>query len=172
MAEPEIKDEGSKEEGLDAQYEWRCKDCDEKAPPTAFEYMQFIRHKKGHHVGLFNITTQELIANSPREAENKGIFIPKAEKNISDETGGKAITVNNGMAKVTVTLPVQIWAMYDAAADYGRRPSGQPFDEWLADCVQLAFNIAYRLEFALVPFEVEDTSGDGASADKEKVGRK
>jgi hypothetical protein len=43
------------EEKKTKEYEWRCLDCDAKAPGTSYGYMKFIRHQKGRHVCLVNV---------------------------------------------------------------------------------------------------------------------
>jgi hypothetical protein len=154
------------------QYEWRCKDCDAKEIATTQGFAHLLKHQKGHHIHLVDVTSGQEIATSLSNARAKGIDIPGPVKEADGGPAERVLVVSQGTAKVTVTLPVEVWAMYNAAADYKKRPADQPFDEWLADCITIAFNVGYGLQFGLVPYEIDDQSGDGAHLEKEGAGRK
>jgi hypothetical protein len=118
--------------------------------------MELLKHQKGHHIALYNAESGEMLAVNPKEARAKGIFLPTAIQPPSESTGGKPLLVQQGYAKVTLTLPVELWTMYDAAAAQGLREEDQQFDDWVAVCIKLMFKYVYGLEFALVPVQTPD----------------
>lgn len=79
------------------QLEWKCLTCGEVAPGlTKSDYMQFIKHEKGHHIELVNKVTRGVIAKSPKGVHSKGIELPGIKP------GGFCFELTEGR----ITLPV------------------------------------------------------------------
>lgn len=70
---------GSKSETVySTEYEWRCADCKEAAEGTRSGWGKLIKHAKGHHLQLVDVSSGEIAATSIQEAEAKGL-VPKSK---------------------------------------------------------------------------------------------
>jgi len=127
--------------------EWRCSECEETGPPTAYDYMRLLKHQKGHHVRLVNKNTGEVLASSVKEARSKGI----------DMTSGRPVAGGEGMElteegiTLPVTLPPVVFTLFDAAKAANLVDSDTDLDSWLFECVQSKFKLDYGLKLQLTP---------------------
>ena len=148
--------------------QWKCQDCDASAPPTAYDYMRLLKHKKGHHVRLVVAATGEVVATTAKEARAKGIDLPrktsagkprkKAEGDDETVTGKLEERAEGGGMELTeegiilpVTLPAVVFTMFDAAKAAKLVDEDKDFDSWLFECVQKRFLLDYGLQLMLVP---------------------
>ncbi len=131
--------------------QWKCQECEAVAPPTSYDYMMLLKHKKGHHIRLVNIKTGEILANTVREARLKGIDIPAKAGKPGEPPSGMEIT-EEGIT-FPVTLPPVVFTMFDAAKAAELVDEKENIDSWLFDCVRKRFELDYGLKFMLVPIK-------------------
>jgi len=69
--------------------QWKCLTCEVTAPPTNSDYMNLIKHAKGHVVRLVHTGTGEVLATSPKGAFGKDILIPGYNPKGGQKAGGQ-----------------------------------------------------------------------------------
>lgn len=139
------------------QYEWRCKECDTKQPATSGGFAAMIRHQKGHHTHLVNITTGEEVATSLSNARAQGIDIPGGKESPAHEAGQKDLVLTPGGIKTTITLPALAWAMFDVAGAYELLEEGEDsLDSWIFRCIEKRFELDYGVQFGIQAIERPD----------------
>lgn len=59
---------------------WLCEDCQAEAPPNKSGFLQLNLHAKGHHIGLVDVDTGEILAKTWGEAVQKSILSPEEKE--------------------------------------------------------------------------------------------
>jgi len=137
--------------------QWKCMDCEATAPPTTYDYMRLLKHKKGHHIRLLNNKTGEILASSVKEALSKGIELPRNGKPSGKLPGKPGVEPEMGMEldeegiTLPVTLPPVVFTLFDAAKAAKLVDGDKDLDSWLFECVQKRFELDYNLRLMLVP---------------------
>lgn len=132
--------------------EWRCQECDASAPPTGYDYMKLLKHKKGHHIRLVNKKTGEILATTAQQARNKGIDLPRKSDGATPEpgkVGGELATVlqpSKGAIVFTLgehKISLNPQYLYDAYLYYQdivvKEDINEEFSLVIRDCVKSAW---------------------------------
>lgn len=136
---------------------WKCQDCEASAPPTAYDYMRLLKHKKGHHIRLLNTKTGEILASSVKEALSKGIDILRNGKPSGKPAGKPGGETELGMELTEegltfpITLPPVAFTLFDAAKAAKLVDEDKDLDSWVFECIQKRFELDYSLQLMLVP---------------------
>lgn len=138
--------------------EWRCLTCGETAPPTGRDYMQLIKHAKGHEVRLVDVETGEELASTPKQAIGKGLI---TKEGAVSKVPGEKVDVTTlevteeGLIRYTITLPADAFALFNIAKAFGMEPEGKSFDEWDWECITARFEKDYKKQLILAPIGEE-----------------
>ena len=141
---------------------WKCQDCEASAPATAYDYMELLKHAKGHHIHLVDTKTDTILATNIRQARKEGIDIPKGGKavdKLAGETGVAPEPTGTGFGMelteegiiFPVTLPPVAFTLFDAAKAAGFVDEDEDIDAWLFECIQKRFELDYKLRLMLIP---------------------
>ncbi len=152
--EAEVKETEVKEERK--QYEWRCLDCDARAPATRAAGMELLGHAVNHHIRLVDMATGEAVAASAKEAQSKGIHLPPGKKATVKGESGKELS-EEGIT-FQITLPPAVFTLFAAARAHGLVNDEVDFNQWLYECVEKRFQLDYKLQLMLVPVSEEEST--------------
>lgn len=168
---------------------WKCRmaDCKFTSPPTIKGFQQQAGHQFSHRgiakdkrgFNLIDSVTGEVLAQTLKEAEEKGLLEPpkakveepkakveppkeplKAEppSNVPEmeEKGmGEITTVKSaGVFTYEITLPADAFTLFNLAKACGLETNdGKLFDEWVWDCIRARFSKDYKKQLVLAPLE-------------------
>jgi len=137
--------------------EWKCQDCDASAPATTYDFMDLLKHKKGHHIRLVNTKTGEILATTVKKARSDGIDIPSDGKPPGKPAGKPEEKPELGMELTEegitfpITLPPVAFTLFDVAKAAKLVDEDKDLDSWIFECVLKRFELDYGLQLMLVP---------------------
>lgn len=135
--------------------EWKCLDCDASAPATTYDYMNLLKHQKGHHIRLVNTETGEVLASTVKGALHKGIELPGKPHGKPHGKPGEKLELGMELTEEGITFPITLppvaFTLFDVAKAAKLVDEDQDLDSWIFECVMKRFELDYCLQLSLIP---------------------